>query len=405
MASNSQESGGAAKPKENNADVPSPLRNTLGFIAMGLINNFHYCLVLSAADSIADGYHLKQWVAMIAWANVFFGFFVKILNAFIYDYISYNVRFLIGGLLTIFGVLTVSVAKLLGSDDTFRFSVAIFGIVFVGLGSSYGESVALGYLERFRSKTIGGWASGTGMSGVAGSLIYLGLQAIGVSNEGAFLLSIPFVFAYWIVYFFQIQTPILIRSEAAVAGSTSEKEPLIQNGEASSPARVFQLLPNFKGTSWKSDPKRVADQVRRDAELETVFDSFNQQSSEGSGTVEPSWVADLRSAVKAGSGMLATALKWRWKAPVRWFLWKHENWENLKRVHKTVLWNDINLALVYVFEYAAQFVAPFAFPCRLKHSDNFFMAHTFVITQFCYQIGVLCSRSSSHVSAFAVWMF
>jgi battenin len=64
-----------------------------------------------------------------------------------------------------------------------------------------------------------------------------------------------------------------------------------------------------------------------------------------------------------------------------------------------VLPQVVNLMLVYVFEYGVQFIAPFAFPSANKFggSSSFFLRHAFVISQFCYQVGVLLSRSSLSV--------
>ena len=309
-------------------------RNYVAFWALGLINNFHYCLVLSAASNIADQYHLKKYVALVSWANVFGGLFVRLLNAFVYSHISYNVRFLVGGLQTIFGIVLVSASHSLGSDDTFRFAVALLGVFFCGNGSSYGESVALGYIGSFPPKLVGAWSAGTGMSGVLASLIYLGLSAASLSNGAIFLLSLPLVGVYWSMYFF-----VLVVRVSTVTVDT----------DRSADNEEILFTSNWLSTSWAAS---------------------SSQTSSGS-----------------TSGRMSVREKL--------LAWKRGNWANLKVLHGFILFNNLNLMLVYVAEYAAQFMAPFAFPCELvKHSGNFFIENSYVITQFCYQVGVLCSRSS-----------
>ncbi|EKF28930.1 calcium channel protein, putative [Trypanosoma cruzi marinkellei] len=77
-----------------------------------------------------------------------------------------------------------------------------------------------------------------------------------------------------------------------------------------------------------------------------------------------------------------------------WARWKSDVWPLIKLMHRATLWNNFNLALVYVAEYAVQFMAPFSFPREVKDSKNFWLKNSFVITQFCYRVGVLISRSS-----------
>ena len=72
----------------------------------------------------------------------------------------------------------------------------------------------------------------------------------------------------------------------------------------------------------------------------------------------------------------------------------------LKACHGLVFHNTFNLTLVYIFEYGVQFMAPYCFADNAEHSPDFFVRHAFVITQFCYQFGVLISRSSLLIARF-----
>lgn len=331
-------------------------RNWLAFWLIGMINNFHYCLVLSAADEIATSFHLKTYVALVSWASVFFGVILRLLNAFVFTSIPYNRRFLFTGAQTLIGIVLVSSSKYLGSNDVFRFFVALLGVVFCGNASTYGESVALGYLERFPSTTVGGWSSGTGMSGVLASLIYMGLSAADFSNASIFLLSIPLVIVYWGMYYFVIVIP-------NDTGTPS-------NNWKSAPWRVQQIQPDFGEP--QPDDLSIAESTRllQDVNPSTQPSAF--------------WKA-LFFIVACVSNDRSVALRHWWE----------RNWAITVAMHGITLSNNLNLLVVYVAEYAIQFMAPFSFPCHLvKGSDKFWLSNSFVITQFCYQLGVLASRSS-----------
>ncbi|KAL6061670.1 Batten's disease protein Cln3 [Balamuthia mandrillaris] len=66
------------------------------------------------------------------------------------------------------------------------------------------------------------------------------------------------------------------------------------------------------------------------------------------------------------------------------------NWRCLK----LVWWRALQLLLVYMFEYIVCPGAADKATADLKDSSNWFEANGFVILNFCYQIGVLISRSS-----------
>jgi battenin len=135
--------------------------------------------------------------------SVFFGVFFKILNAS--DRfnrmthrrrLAVNIAFLVAGL----GIVAVSVYA--------SFSLAIVGIVFIGIFSSFGESILIGFLNLFPPELTGAWSSGTGMAGVGGTLFYLGARSIISAyttddlkiNQIVFLILIPQAAFYWFAF-------------------------------------------------------------------------------------------------------------------------------------------------------------------------------------------------------------
>ena len=69
-------------------------------------------------------------------------------------------------------------------------------MVIMGVGSAIGESVILGFLKTFPGDAVGQFSTGTGIAGLSGSLIFIGLRPLGFSNGDIFLLVIPFAIPY-----------------------------------------------------------------------------------------------------------------------------------------------------------------------------------------------------------------
>ena len=354
----STEQGTSAAVATNSAKVEAPkpkhyMRNWAAFWVLGMINNFGYCVVLDASDHIAEEFNLKTYIALISWANIFGGLFLKLMNTFILTHTSYNKRFTANTCMAMGGMVVVSIAKYCGTNDVLRFIIALIGITFVGNASAYGESAALGYLEGFHSRLVGAWSSGTGMSGVAAGLMYILLvRAIGMSNTAAFLSLAPLNLVYLSMYFWVIKIPL---------------RPL--------PA----TNPGIKSEELATDPAFA----QRSALLAGTTDDGEQRY--GSNWKHTSWGP----LPKSNGGSADKPLGERWKE------WKANVWPRVKYIHKLIRFYNVNLALVYIFEYAVQFVFPFVTLCvAQKHSSKFLLENCFILSQFAYQTGVLCSRSS-----------
>lgn len=58
-------------------------------------------------------------------------------------------------------------------NSSIGFYLALISSMFVGVSSSIGESLIVGFLKGFPSHLIAGWSSGTGFAGVYGSGFYI----------------------------------------------------------------------------------------------------------------------------------------------------------------------------------------------------------------------------------------
>ena len=78
----------------------------------------------------------------------------------------------------------------------FSFYVVVIGGFFNGIAIGFGEVSHYTYLQKFPSNYVGPFVSGTGISGLTGSLLYVMLHAVGVQNWLIFWCLIPMAFIY-----------------------------------------------------------------------------------------------------------------------------------------------------------------------------------------------------------------
>ncbi|ORC85269.1 uncharacterized protein TM35_000361290 [Trypanosoma theileri] len=365
-----------ARREEQRLHTRHRVRNGFCMWWLGMINNFHYTLVLSGSTAIAESYDMKKYVTLITWANVFFGIVSRIVNAFLMPLLSYNIRVTATSVMGILAILLVSFAwDIGGHKNVVAFVVTLIGVVFIGMAGSYGEALFLGYMERMPPKQIGSWASGTGLSGVAASLIFLGLTSAGLSNSHIFLISIPVLVIYWLFYFFGLKVPFYVPVRSASITSIDEVDAQPVDGDDES-GYTYKAMTNWKGMPWTNIVP-----AKREEKPECLKEMEREKlrAAMGDDYVEP-----LDSDNTPENAQIGKCARW-----------KRDTWPMIKEMHNFTLWNNFNLAAVYVAEYAVQFMAPFSFPCdTVKTSENFWLKNSFVITQFCYQFGVLISRSS-----------
>ncbi|XP_065178700.1 battenin-like isoform X2 [Sycon ciliatum] len=257
MASHGARSLDSAVAQEDEAPPPGPparigsrptlWRNWIAFFLLGTINNMSYVIINSSAKTIADSFHKSDDVSLIPWANVAFGFGAKCLNAFVLVPLGvpYGIRIFVNGVLMLGGLIGIAFAP--------SFTVAIVAIVVSGSTAGFGENVVLGYLRLYNPDLITAWSSGTGMAGVLGATLYIGLSCAvqtppGTSrndkllhmNHYVFLLATPIVLIYWLAYFVILkkpdeQQPALTREEQESSKyRTSETTPLIQESVSES---------------------------------------------------------------------------------------------------------------------------------------------------------------------------
>jgi battenin len=289
-------------------------RNFTTFWFLGVINNFGYVVVNSAAggpDGLAAGFGQSKLIGLILWCNIALGIVARFGNTFFLEGCKDGWRVMLAGYTMTAGLLMVALSVWVNS-----WGLCLFGVIVIGTSSSFGESVLLGHMRKYSPDIVSGWSSGTGMAGVGGSLGYLLLVAMGLSNVTIFALLAPLGLVYCVLFFYVLVPPPSSINE--LSPEQSERVSLVKN--------MAIPLDTAPPIDDKSSKKRYI-----------------------------------------------TCLKLVW-------------------------WNATQLLLVYFFEYVASVGgSASAQPESYKTSDNWFLRNSYAILAFCYQLGVLISRSSLHL--------
>ncbi|KPI82717.1 hypothetical protein ABL78_8270 [Leptomonas seymouri] len=386
----------------------SAMRTSFFLWCQGLINNFHYNLVISGANALAANFSMTQYVALISFMNVFFGIIARIINAFVANRISYNIRMTLMSIGTMIGLLIVSFSgDIGGNSDTACFVVLLIGVAFTGTAYSYGETVVLSFVQRYPPNIVGAWGSGTGISGVITSLLFIALTSAGLSLKMIFLITLPLVVCYWLVFCFGLVAPHKVVTIMYTDGSKPPEEIILHRGFENKKMRelearmpeitisdyAYRMFINFRGLSWSTIPAPATVYGRLPGgnvvqNEDTVYapsaDAMEDVACQNEDRYKPD---DLYyPCCRFLCGWCS-----RSAGPRRWW---GRNGYVIGLLHNRMFWFFFNLAVVYIAEYAAQFMAPFSFYCKESWADSFWIKNSYTITQFCYQLGVFISRSS-----------
>ena len=238
-------------PSSPSSDVDSRYAaHWLCFFLLGVINNFHYVIVLSSAFSLATSFSAVSLIGVIQWATVILGVVVKVVNALYLLDTSHSLRMVVSTFCCVLGLCMLTVSAHVG------FWFAISAICLIGAFSALGESLVLGFLKDFHPRLTGAWSSGTGISGVAGTLGYIAMHSVlGWSNEAIYVLIVPTCAVYMLAFIY-VQTTAP-QSSALVAAREEGAPPLPAIADDS-----VALLPAANGSGAVSAADAAAPQSR-----------------------------------------------------------------------------------------------------------------------------------------------
>lgn len=141
------------------------LLDLVAFFICGLINNFGYVVMLSAADHI--GGKLPEAATLLA--DILPTFFIKITAPFFMDRIPYRIRIIFA---IIMGLLSF---QLVAWGPTS--SIKLLGVVCASISSGLGEITFLALSAFYHRNVVSSWSSGTGAAGIVGATWYLAFTA------------------------------------------------------------------------------------------------------------------------------------------------------------------------------------------------------------------------------------
>jgi len=357
------------------------LINFIALFVLGTINNFTYCVVLACSQDLATHFNHKSFIGFIPWANICMGLAFQILNAVALQGIPHSYRIVFACFMHLLGILGLGLTVWL---PEWGFWISLLCIMSIGASATLGEIVILGFLKIYDNDIVSAFSSGTGMAGVAGSFTYLIMGLL--IAEGAFGLSlkffsfVPLVLVYALVWFFMLRPPgpKQMDGESGIHIDGDTKPQLLSpTTDPGSPDSTPTSLaaPVSETDELLPRKKRLDRKIQDTADLLSVAD---HQFLDPAYDTEEYIIEQVKPHLSTGAMIV-------------------DSFATLLRSFRLCWWRSSNLLLVYLFEYIISIGCANAATLKYQNSDNFIERNAFRILGFCYQFGVLISRSSLKV--------
>ncbi|KAF7584431.1 CLN3 family protein [Clavispora lusitaniae] len=181
----------------------------LAFFIFGLLNNVLYVVILSAAVDLVGPSTPK---AVVLLSDIIPSLTVKVLSPFVMHLIPYRQRIWTLVALSSSGMAIVSLTN---QDATVS---KILGIVMASASSGLGEVSFLQLTHYYETTSaLGGFSSGTGGAGLAGSFLFMLLtNVLGIQVWIALLLFAVAPLGFILAYYFMLPAPVLDQSYSAI---------------------------------------------------------------------------------------------------------------------------------------------------------------------------------------------
>jgi battenin len=166
-------------------------------------------VVISFSNDISKEFHKEDLMNFFTSSLVFFGLLIKVFNTRFLIKIKHKYK----NWFTIF-IWVVSLGLMLLGKNCGVFGLTIVASILVGLGTGLGDITNLGFMKCFPSIILSGYSSGTGMSGVAGAVMYLIFKLVGVSFNKTILSLLVFYPIYGICFFLVIRMKLQMQAKS-----------------------------------------------------------------------------------------------------------------------------------------------------------------------------------------------
>ena len=178
------------------------------FFCLGIMNHLGTILVQTGARLLAKELGMEKYLYFYSTSCIIFSSIMRVLNSKFFIKVPYKKRVIALSILMIFGYLSMFIIlKLhhskLENQNTLCFLLSLIPSCLLGASYAFGENAILAYLKLFPKEFLGGWSSGTGLSGLTSASLNLSSQLInnfGIIN--LYLYLTPLGTVYFLFFLF-----------------------------------------------------------------------------------------------------------------------------------------------------------------------------------------------------------
>jgi len=143
-------------------------RDLIGFFICGLLNNYGYVVMLSAAEDMLKDSDVHLSPAVVLLADILPCFCIQLTAPFFIHLFPYWLR--------IITIVSLAVLSFLIPALCTPVYIKLIGVMFASFSSGFGEITFLSYSSFYHKNTVSTFSSGTGGAGILGSMSYLILR-------------------------------------------------------------------------------------------------------------------------------------------------------------------------------------------------------------------------------------
>ena len=207
------------------------------FFFLGVLNHLGTILVMTGGRLLSIQLDMNNYVPIYISVSTVFNLAIRLLNSKFCLKVSYKKRVIIicfmniTGYLTMFGVLKLHEGPLNGMNGL-CFGLSFIPCFLLGASYAFGESAMIAYLRLFPKTLIGGWSSGTGVSGCISGLLNFLTQLFGsFSLDILYLVLTPVGPLYLLLFFWTYK---LLKKDLDIpSGELVRDTPTISNANKS----------------------------------------------------------------------------------------------------------------------------------------------------------------------------
>lgn len=235
--------------------LPSFNRDGIAFFIAGLLNNVIFTVYLSAAEDL-----MTSKAGVILLCNVLPGLLTKLALPLFAERLSYFSR--------VSATALSLAAACFGVASSSSTVVRLVCISTSSAAGALGEATFLSLTAHYNPCVLGYWSSGTGMAGLAGSVVYYWIHVVlGLSSSQTLFLIAPFALGLLASYLFVLtpsQTVLAQRRQSAytelpsVQAGALDTDTTVRSGDCNAEVSAVGEDPRYTPVSFPPPPPGVS---------------------------------------------------------------------------------------------------------------------------------------------------